>query len=309
MAQKVTQKKKGIGCFKIVLITIGLFIAFIVGGVVYSSRDWRSDESVLKNYSPTAEIAEIAEKTTMTDHGKATFYRTNPKIVDGESFKEVCFANGVEGLGCATGFKIFLLKIDDPQFSDHKYSAAVHEMLHIAYRRLGVDEKKNLDALLEQELSKHRDDRHLMEVKELLEEKQKTAKGKQGFINELHSKFAVEYDNLSPELEDYYKKYFTDRSRVVEFFSSGGFGSRIRRMDEINQTLKELTPQLTSMENQLTAYQNAGDEAGFNSIIGQYRGTVSQYNAMVAEQNGIYSEVEEFYKYFNPNYQPREQKQ
>lgn len=304
MAPQPLQSKKGKGC----LIVFVAFIAFIIGGMVYSSRDWRSDESVLKNYKPTAKIAGIAEKITLTDHGKATFYRTNPRLVDGESFRQTCFANGVEALGCATGFKILLLQIDDPKFADHKFSAAAHEMLHIAYRRLGTEEKKNLNALLEKELSRHEDDVHLTEVKKTLEEKQKAKKGKQGFLDELHSKFAVEYKDLLPELEEYYKKYFKDRVKVVTLFQSGGFGSRTRKMDEIRYELDLLAPRLTSMESQLTAYQNAGNQEGFNSLIGQYNSTVAQYNAMVAESQRSYSEVEQFYTYFNPDYKPPENK-
>lgn len=125
---------------------------------------------------------------------------------------------------------------------------------------------------------------------------------------ELHSKFGVEYSDLSSELEEYYKQYFVDRQRVVELYRNGGFNSRVRGIDEIRYETNKLAPQLTSMEAQLTAYQNAGDEAGFNSLIGQYRATIASYNAKVAESQRIYNEIQVFYKYFNPDYQPPEEK-
>lgn len=308
MVQKIPQAKKGVGCFKVFLILLSLFIAFVVGGIIYSSRDWRSDEFILKNYKPTAEIADIAEKDTLTDKGKATFYRANPNLVDGETFRKTCFANGVEALGCTTGFKILLLQIDDPKFADHKYAAAVHEMLHVAYRRMGTDEKKNLNALLEQELLRHSDDNHLIAVKDKLEEKQKTGKSKQGFIDELHSKFAVEYSDLSPQLEDYYKQYFFDRTKVVELFKNGGFDSRVRRIDELNQEAGILNGKLTAMNNQIIAYKNAGDIGNYNSLIPQFNSMVNEYNTKAAESKKIYSEIETFYQYFNPDYKPPENK-
>ena len=62
------------------------------------------------------------------------------------------------------------------------------------------------------------------------------------------------------------------------------------------------------MQNQLTAYQNAGDEAGFNSLIGQYNSMVSQYNAKVAQSQRAYAEVKQFYQYFNPDYKTPEER-
>lgn len=317
MALKPSQEKKGIGCFRIFLIVLTIPIV-VIGSLIYigTSDLRRSDEDVLKAYQPTPEIAEIAEKNTLTDKGKAELYRAVPEIVDGDVFRKYCFANGVEALGCNApkpgggpfgGRKIFILKIDDPKFTDHKFSVAVHEMLHSAYNRLSSDEKKRINTLLDQELAKHQDDSSLTGPIETIK-KRKRNNSIKDIQEELHSKFGVEYSDLSPELENYYKQYFADRTKVIELFKSGGFGGRMRRMDEIRHELSLLAPQLTSMQNQLTAYQNAGDQAGFNSLIGQYNNMVAQYNAMASESQRIYSEVESFYKYFNPDYKPPEKK-
>ena len=37
-------------------------------------------------------------------------------------------------------------------------------------------------------------------------------------LNELHSLFATETQNLSPDLENYYRKYFSDRGKVIEIY-------------------------------------------------------------------------------------------
>ena len=310
---KQPQEKKGIGCFRVALIIILVPIVLLGGFIFFATADLRrSDEDILKAYQPSAEIADIVEKNTLTEKGRAALYRSDPQIVDAETFAKDCRtkARGVEPLACFApkpgggpfgGKQIFLLKIDDPRFSDHKYAAAVHEMLHIAYIRLSSDEKKRINSLLEQELKKHQDDLHLMEVVNVLKDRKGDQKD---VVDELHSKFGVEYGDLSPELEDYYKQYFNDRIKVVALFKSGGFNSRVRRMDEISYELKTLTPKIKSLESQLTAYQNANDQAGFNSIIGQYNNMVSQYNGLAGESQRIYSEIQEFYKYFNPNYQP-----
>lgn len=318
MVQIQAQKKKGIGCLGVGLIILAIPILLIGGFFFFATAELRkSDEEVLKTYQPSAEIADIAEKNTLTDKGKATLYRSDPKLVDAQSFMKSCQtkARGIEPLGCIApkpgggpfgGRQIFLLQIDDPRFAGHKYAAAIHEMLHSAYDRLGTDEKKRVNTLLDQELAKRQDDIHLTDpIETLKKRKGSTIKDIQ---SELHSKFGVEYSDLSPELEDYYKQYFADRTKAVALFKSGGFNSRTSRMDEIRYELNGLAPQLTSMENQLTAYQNAGDAASFNSLLGKYNNMVYQYNALVAESQGIFSEVEQFYKYFNPDYKPPEQK-
>ncbi len=314
MARTLPQQKKGVGCLTIALAIIFVPIILLGGFFFFSTSNLRrSDEEVLKTYQPTAEIAEIAEKNTLTDKGKASLYRTDPKLVDAESFMKSCQtkARGIEPLACIApkpgggpfgGRQIFLLQIDDPRFADHKYSAAVHEMLHSAYDRLGSDEKKRVNALLDQEFTKHQDELYLVEVAETL----KNRKGNtiEDVQEELHSKFGVEISDLSQKLEEYYKQYLNDRQKVVGLYKNGGFDSRVRRMNEIRYETKTLAPQIKSMESQLTAYQNAGDAAGFNSLIGQYNGMVNQYNAKVAESQLAYNEIQEFYQYFNPDYKP-----
>lgn len=284
MGQKTAQVKKRGGCLRgclMVLLTVvvvfGIFVYFATGNLR------RSDEAVLKAYQPSAEVAEIAEKTALADRGKATLYRSEPTFVDADAFVKYCLtrSRGVESLACNVpkpgggpfgGRQIFLLKIDDPRFADHKYPAAVHEMLHTAYQRLSSGEKKRINALLDQELARHQDDAHLNTIIQTLKEKK--ANDARAVYEELHSKFGVEYADLLPELEEYYKEYFNDRVKVVELFKSGGFNSRVRQLDELNFELGEL----------------------------KSKGMVEQYNLKVSEAQRIYSEIQEFYKYFNPDY-------
>lgn len=315
MTQKSPQDKRGVGCFRIFLIVLSIPVLVIGGLILFGTSELRrSDEEVLKTYQPSPEVAEIAEKNALTDKGKATFYRSNPEFVDGDIFRKYCVVDGIEGLACVGprrgggpfgGRQIFLLKISDPKFSDHKYSAAVHEMLHAAYERLSPSEKNGLNKLLEEELSKRADDIHLMGPVNILKGKGKKNKD---IDSELHSKFGVEYSDLSPELEDYYRQYFKDRTKVVELFKNGGFNSRVRRIDEIRSETEKLAPQLKSMENQLTVYQNSGDAENFNNLLGQYNSMVAQYNAKAMESQTIYNEIQEFYKYFRPDYKPPENK-
>lgn len=314
--EKSSNGRKGFGCFKIALIII-LTPILIFGGFLFfaTSELRRSDEEVLKTYKPAPEVAEIVEKNALTDKGKATLFRADPKFIDSQTFIKYCqtISRGIEALACIApkvgggpfgGRQIYLLEIDDPKFADHKYSAAIHEMLHSAYQRLNSDEKKRIGALLDAELAKHQDDPHLSAVIEILKGK----KGDKGILEEMHSKFGVEYESISPELEEYYKQYFKDRSKVVDLFQKGGFNSRVRKLDQLQQEINELNNKLTGMSSQLQSLKNSGDIDEFNNMVSQYNNIVGQYNAKVTESKRVYSEVEKFYQYFNPDYKPPEAK-
>ncbi|OGZ40375.1 MAG: hypothetical protein A3I20_01970 [Candidatus Portnoybacteria bacterium RIFCSPLOWO2_02_FULL_40_15] len=315
MVEKTLQKKKGVGCLKIVLIALATpILLFIVGFAFFAVKALLdSDEKVLRTYQARPEVADLAEKNTLTDKGKAILYRADPQFVDVRNFAKYCQVKegGVEPLACIAPNpergpfaerQIFLLKIDDPEFADHKYAASVHEMLHAAYGKLSSSKKEQLDVLLDQELSKHQNDLHLIAIIDILN--QKTSKEKDDIHSELHSKFGVEYNDLSPELEEHYKKYFVDRQKVIELYKKGGFNSRVRKIDALNVELTSLNNQLTTLKSQLTAYQTTGNINSYNSLVSQFNSMVNQFNAKVAESKRVYNDIQEFYVLFNPDYQP-----
>lgn len=302
-------KKKRHGCLKGCLIVVVLIVALIVGGI-FTSGDWRSDASILKNYQPSAEFADITLKNTYTDKARALLYRTNPKFVAGKEFRAICASDGIEGLACTDTIKTTLLQIDDPAFSDHKYSAATHEMLHVGYNKLKADEKTRLNILLDQELAKHQDDYHLTGIINMLKEKK--AGDTETMYSELHSKFGVEYTNLIPELEEHYRLYFTDRSQVVRLYQNGGFNSRVRRIDQLNQEGSKMEEKINALNGKLRSLQAAGvadaDIDSFNTQVNQNNSLIRQYNAKAAESQKLFAEIETFYHYFNPNYKSPEAK-
>lgn len=305
MAPKTTlQGKKGKGCL-IGCLTFLVVVGAFFGGLELFRRYvivTRFDKDAFKKYELTPEITDIAEKITLTKEAEDVFNKLEPRFVTASDFAKFCkkTPGDVEALACHApkpyggpfaGKAIILLQIDDPRFADHKYSAAAHELLHEMYRWLSSDEKTSVVNLLNQEFTK-RQDAHLQAVRD-----QMKAGGKEeaDFIDELHSKFAVEYTDISSELEDYYRQYFNNRRAVVELYNKGGFGSRMRRMDDLNAQLSALQDKLVS--------SRATAEAD------QYNSLVAQYNAKVAEVNRIYAEIKEFHVLFNPDYKPPEEKQ
>lgn len=261
------------------------------------------DKNAFQKYELTAEVKDIAEKITLTDKAKEFFWKLEPRFISAADFIKFCqtVARGIEALACLApkpyggpfaGHAILLLQMDDPRFINHKYSAAAHELLHYAYRQLSAEEKERLNSLLDQEWAKHEAEPHLQaaigELKRLEEEEEE-------IFSELHSKFAVEYAEISPELEQYYKQYFNDRQAVVDWFVKGGFGSRVRHLDELTQQAKALEKQLKAIDPQQSP-----------EALEKYNRLVEQYNAKAAESQKTYQEIQEFHSLFNPDYQPPE---
>lgn len=320
MAKKSSQGKKGHGCLKGCLVAIGVVILFAFGISSFVSQEWnRSDEDVLKGYQAPPEIADLAEKTGLSEKGKATLYRGTPEFLQGEAFKKKCLGKGFQGElagGCMksgpvkqgflglpiAGTEIYLLKIDDPEFADHKYTAAVHEMLHVVYVRLDSKDKKSLNELIDKELTKYPDDEHLTARVNAMK------RLKKNYQDELHSQFGVVYRDLSPELEAYYREYFADREKLLAISESEGLTRRMKRQDELSQELSELNSQLTAMQGQLNSYKSSGDVGSYNSLLPQFNTTVASYNTRVAEVRQINSEMIGFYQYIDPSYQPPQQK-
>lgn len=275
---------------------------------LYASKDRRaSDEAVLKNATPNDEIVSIAKTVTFTNKGKANFYRTNPEFVTQAIFSKHCGKKVELSLGCIIGYtpgrspfsppKIFLLKIEDPEYQDHKYAASVHETMHMVYMKLSSDEKQALHPLLEKEFQARQDDPHLTANMTML----KDSGG--DYLDELHSVFAVEYLNLSPELETHYSQYFNDRTVIVDLYQNGGLETKIRNFETINAQTTALNSQLLDLQSQLQGYQSSGNLTAYNNLLPQFNNLVYSYNAKVAQANQLYQEIDQFYKYFNPNYQ------
>lgn len=211
--------------FRILLLTPLILFAIFFADYRFNSRDFYSDERVLIEYQPKPIMADIPEKTAMTEKGKAMFYRGDPEILEQKQFKEECAKKLViiDPIGClsviakvgwfswapVTTGKIYMLRGSGLETNYYPVTGA-HEMLHYAYYLLDSKEKKRINKLIEAEFQKRQGDKDLVEsIKKYEMEELNT-------IDELHSQLGTQYRNLDPELENYYKQYFTNRLKVVK---------------------------------------------------------------------------------------------
>lgn len=296
---------------------IGLLVWFAVIGGLFVNRQNIVDWWKLRNYHPPAAVAELATQDNLTDFGRKVFYVNYPVIHDKKTFASSCPNNGGEQtiiLGCYHGVQngIDLLSVSDNRLTGVVQVTAAHEMLHAAYDRLSSSDQKKVDAML---LDYYQHGLHDQRIMDTIDAYKKSEP--KDIVNEMHSIFGTEIAQLPAGLEQYYKRYFNNRSVVAAFAAhyQEEFSSRQAavkqddiqldalktQIDSGEADLKTMQDQINSAQTQLEAKRSAGDIAGynalvptFNALVRQFNGEVTavqdlinQYNKLVDERNAI----------------------
>lgn len=271
----------------------------------------------LRNYQAPAPVAQLATQDTMTAYARKIFYVNHAAILAKDTFPQNCPNNGGEQtivLGCYRSGQagIFLLGVSDPRLNGVEQVTAAHEMLHGAYDRLSSSEKSKINAML---LDYYNNDLHDQRLRDTIAAYKKTEPN--DLVNEMHSIFGTEIAKLPPGLEQYYKRYFTNRAQIAAYAAQyqGEFTSRQAAVARDDAKLADIKQQIDSLEADLQAKQatiqarqsslnalrtsgdisayNAGVPAynalvnGYNAEVEQIRGLIGQYNELVAERNAI----------------------
>ena len=311
------------------IIQISSSVIFIaVAAVAIFQRQAITDWWKLRNYTPSSAVAQLAQDSTMTNTGKRIFYLNNPKIQEKATFYNSCkFGENTIVLGCYTkNDGIFVLKVDDPRLSGVEQVTAAHEMLHAAYDRLSSKEKVEIDSQLNAFYNTLQD----AEVRSKIELYRKNGAN---ITNELHSILGTEVETLSPALNTYYAKYFTNRSKVVAYTKQyeNEFISRKNKVVELDAQLTAIEQKVLANNAELNAQQqsinaesdrldallrsgqidayNAAVPAynrripAFNALVSQTEGLVAQYKQVLEERNKIAVEAQELNKALNSSIQ------
>lgn len=282
-----------------------LAVLIVVNVVAWSQREAIADWARLRNYDPPKDIVTLANDATMTDLGKHLFYVNHPSLENKEDFNKHCSDESKETavLGCFRGNRqgIYIYAVTDARLNGVRQVTAAHEMLHQAYERLSTKEREHIDQLLEDYYKNGLTD-------EAVKTKLDSYKKQPGtvLVNEMHSIFGTEIRNLPAELEDYYKRYFTDRSKVVSDREAyqGEFTRRQELVEQYDAQLSSLKKQIT--ENKSTLEQEMNflnskekeinqditnkDQAAYESDVQEYNATVSKYNTLLTATRNLITE-------------------
>ncbi len=277
---------------------LGLFVSLAIIGLtalIWYKQSAIFDTIRLYGYVAPAPIAKLASDTTMTPSTRRLFYVYHPAIEDKQSFGAHCTdSEKTIVLGCFISRKgIYLYDVSDPRLEGVEQVTAAHETLHAVYDRLSPKERAHVDAMTAQAFSQVTDPR----IKATIESyRQKDAAV---VPNELHSILGTEVRNLPPDLEAYYKQYFTDRSAVVGFSEQyeSEFTSREQQQQDYDAQLKTLKGQIDSLNASLTTREQqinndyksllqlkqSGNTEAYNSGVPAYNAEVNSYNRDVAK--------------------------
>lgn len=266
------------------------FVSLLLFGLALYGFVYRQaiiDQFVVWNFQPSSSVQETAKRAGLSDTGTFYLYASQTAIVDQAAFNTACGSLQTEQsvvLGCyvAPERKIYIYNVSDPRLDGVIEATAAHEMLHAAYDRLGTAERQQIDTLLRDEQSRITDQR----LKTLIALYEKTEPGQ--LLNELHSIVATEIRDVSPELETYYTRYFSDRSAVVTLTEAYEklFSDLQQQQDALVNELNTLT---TAINERQTTYSAAivqlnADIATFNAWAKTARPTESEF---MQRRNGL----------------------
>lgn len=286
--------------------------------LAWFQRQYLYDSWRLSNYTPSSEIAALAQRTTMTSKGERIFYVNQPSVVSEADFNEACKTQESSiVLGCYIPNRgIYIFNVTEERLEGVKEVTAAHEMLHGAYDRLGSSERERIDSLTKKAYTDLKNERIRKNVEQYRSQDPNVVP------NELHSILPTEVAELPKELEDYYKQYFANRQAIVEFSSryESEFASRQTRVAELDRRLTALKADIESGQSQLASDYDAlrseksrldsllssGDiqaynqaVPGFNANVNAYNvavrsvdADISRYNSLVKERNSIAVEVQ-----------------
>lgn len=288
-----TQSQKRMGgrvfaiSFNIALLVLAIF--------VFLNQQWILDQISLIGYTPPADVKALAVDTTMTPLAERYYYASHPTIDNRDVFKKDCGNNDEKTiiLGCYTGRVIHIFDVNDPRLPGVEDVTAAHETLHAAYARLSDSERTHVNTMVEAQL-KVETDQH---IKDLIDAYNRTEPGQ--LDNEMHSILGTEVSNLSPELETYYKQYFTDRHKITNYaekYQAVFTGLQTQQqvlVDQLN-LLADSVDTRSSALSQAVAQLNS-DVAVFNQKAQNSQFTSqtdfdSSRSALVARQNALQTE-------------------
>jgi hypothetical protein len=259
-----------------------LAFPFLIWWKAQALVDWWA----LRNYTPPVAIASLASQDSMTDYSRHVFYVNHPDLTATVTrFRQECpDSEQTIVLGCyhsnQDGIDIYNVK--DPRLEGIQQVTAAHEMLHAAYDRLSSKDRNQVNKMLQDFYGSGRLDQRVLDTIDSYRRLEPN-----DVVNEMHSIFGTEVANLPAPLENYYKQYFFDRSKLTNYAKGyeDEFTNRINQVNVFDTKLNTLKQQIESEEADLTRRKAKIDADRQNLESLRSSGKFDQYNASVPNYN------------------------
>lgn len=257
-----------------ILVAVGAFALLIVFSQVLSSgflQDWWR----ALWYEPSAVVSTIEDELNLTAKGWRIFASTYPVVETSEDFNEHCSSHDVEVavIGCYTGGRIYIYKMNLEQLEMANTVTAAHELLHAVWQRLPEWTKSDLTAVLKQVYAEHRD--WFEEELETYDEDER--------IEEIYARAGTKLADLPEKLEKHYAEYFRDRQQIVAYYNT------------YEQPFETLRAELTKLEEEILAVKAelATERRQYEQQLSVLDTKIEQFNRC-AEQVGCFRTETEF---------------
>lgn len=282
---------------------VGLLVALVgLAGVLVWRQQAIEDWWRLRGYSAPAAVAQLASEDAMTAEAKHLFYVNRPVVTAGSAFTGHCPAGSEKTvvLGCyvSPDKGIYVYAVTDTRLDGVEQVTAAHEMLHAAYRRLSTAERKKVDAMLMSYYDHGLTDQRIRDTIAAYKKSEPN-----DVVNEMHSVFGTEVSQLPAPLEQYYRRYFTDRSSVTAYTANyqaefTGRQAQIaaydvqlkglkQQIDANEASLKQQKASIDSESQQLQRERDQGMIAAYNSGVAGYNRSVDTYNALLVSTRNL----------------------
>lgn len=254
-------------------------ISAAAAAVLFINRQAIIDQISVWQFQPSVQIQSFASRAAMSSKGQFLFYASQPSLDDRQVFAGHCpnADPNTSVLGCYAAQRIHIYDVNNAQLPGIRTVTAAHEMLHAAYDRLSATEQRRVNALLEAEYAKLKNDASLTSLMAFYA---KTEPGQRD--NELHSVIGTEIAAISPELEAYYSQYFSDRQKVVGLYASyqGVF-------NDLQAKAAALNAQLTTLS---ATIQKESDT--YNQQVNQLNADIASFNQQAS--SGAFTDQAQF---------------
>ena len=262
----------------LLLVAINLCIIVCVVVAAILNRQYIIDKYNAWEFKPSPEIAQIANDVGLNENGRFYYFASRPELDFAKEFNGECRSReqGNAILGCYKNQRIYIYNVNDERLNGLKEVTAAHEMLHAAYERLPESDKKAVNTLLEKEYRKNSD----AEFSKRMDYYKRNQPGEE--YNELHSIIGTEFADISPQLEDYYKRYFNNRSQVVALHSK--YSDKFKELKRGSASLRK------ELENLSININNASLK--YNKDISNLNSEINNFNSRA--KNGDFSSQEDF---------------
>lgn len=308
---------------------LALFLTFIILMMVMLTMVFRreiNDQLTVLNFSPSTEVASLANRSGLSDLGRFYFYTGQPLLDSTTNFNNVCqrVENVTSILGCYNNNRIYIYNISNSKLDGIREVTAAHETLHAVYARLNNGEKTRVNKLLQAEYIKIKDDKEISSRMEFY-----TRTEPDQLDNELHSVIGTEVANIGSELETYYSKLFSSRQKVIKLNNNylSVFIQLNNEEEQINSQLKILSTSITNqtsnykqdletLNGDISTFNNRANNSWFasqyqerssllyrvsqmnearaniNSMVDQFNTLLSRYKPVISELKNLYNSID-----------------